>query len=208
MKGPFPRFIPKTDEIRVQSVPDFVARHQGETFYVTEKLDGTSGTFYLQSGEFGVCSRNHELAPSTAPPYWATSNALGLEARLQDFGGEVAVQGEILGPKVQGNRYELPGLRFYLFSIYDLATRRYFPFEEFRDAAKTLGLSTVPVLDEQYKLPPHIGDLLALGPGKSVVGPCIREGVVVRARAEGRDPDTGRVSVKVLSTDYLLQYGD
>ena len=33
-------------------------RHRGKTFYVTEKLDGTSFTAFLRDGEFGICSRN------------------------------------------------------------------------------------------------------------------------------------------------------
>ena len=34
------------------------ARHRGKTFYVTEKLDGTSFTAFLRQGQFGICSRN------------------------------------------------------------------------------------------------------------------------------------------------------
>ena len=58
VKGPFPGFLPKTDETRVQVLEDALRRHQRKSFYVTEKLDGTSFTAFLRNGEFGICSRN------------------------------------------------------------------------------------------------------------------------------------------------------
>lgn len=61
VKGQRPSFIPKTDEERVQNLSHLVEKYQDEEFYVTEKLDGSSATFYKLNGEFGVCSRNLEL---------------------------------------------------------------------------------------------------------------------------------------------------
>src|SRR5262245_43323399 len=58
VKGGFPGFLPKTDETRVQVLEAALCRHRGKTFYVTEKLDGTSFTAFLRQGEFGICSRN------------------------------------------------------------------------------------------------------------------------------------------------------
>ena len=58
VKGGFPGFLPKTDETRVQVLEPVLQRHRGKTFYVTEKLDGTSFTAFLREGEFGICSRN------------------------------------------------------------------------------------------------------------------------------------------------------
>ena len=58
VKGPFPGFLPKTDETRVQVLESVLERNRGRTFYVTEKLDGTSFTAFLREGQFGICSRN------------------------------------------------------------------------------------------------------------------------------------------------------
>jgi RNA ligase (TIGR02306 family) len=58
VKGQFPGFLSKTDETRVQVLEPVLHRHRGKTFYVTEKLDGTSFTAFLRQGEFGICSRN------------------------------------------------------------------------------------------------------------------------------------------------------
>ena len=62
VKGLFPSFIPKTDEIRIQNFESEVGFSPiGERAYVTEKLDGTSFTCYFKDGVFGVCGRNWEL---------------------------------------------------------------------------------------------------------------------------------------------------
>ena len=58
VKGGFPGFLPKTDETRVQLLEATLARQQGKTFYVTEKLDGTSFSVFIREGEYGLCSRN------------------------------------------------------------------------------------------------------------------------------------------------------
>ena len=58
MKGDFPSFIPKTDETRVQVLQTLLDEHEGKPCYVSEKLDGSSATYYIKYGVFGVCSRN------------------------------------------------------------------------------------------------------------------------------------------------------
>lgn len=57
---PFPSFIPKTDQNRVQNiVPRYMqAQIAGELFEKTYKLDGSSMTVWLKNGVLGVASRN------------------------------------------------------------------------------------------------------------------------------------------------------
>lgn len=57
---PFPSFIPKTDQNRVQNVvPRFLLASQaGEKFEKTFKLDGSSMTVWFKDGHIGVASRN------------------------------------------------------------------------------------------------------------------------------------------------------
>jgi len=69
-KRTFPSFIPRTDETRVQSIPWVVNSFQGKKVYVTVKLDGTSATYYIKDGEFGVCSHNMEWKKPVPEPVW------------------------------------------------------------------------------------------------------------------------------------------
>lgn len=56
----FPKFIPKTDQTRLQNIPvQFEqARAAGELFEKTFKLDGSSLTVFIKDGVTGVASRN------------------------------------------------------------------------------------------------------------------------------------------------------
>jgi RNA ligase (TIGR02306 family) len=70
----FPNFVPKTDEERVQNLPN-VLTHLSKNllFEVTEKLDGTSATYFYggDKPEFGICSRNYWLKkPSIFSQVW------------------------------------------------------------------------------------------------------------------------------------------
>jgi len=57
---PFPSFIPKTDQNRVQNiVPRYLQSvAEGELFEKTFKLDGSSMTVFIKDGVIGVASRN------------------------------------------------------------------------------------------------------------------------------------------------------
>jgi RNA ligase (TIGR02306 family) len=63
--GKFPSFIRKTDQDRIQSLDEIqINARNNKTYEITEKLDGTSATYYYKNGRFGVCSRNLELQTS------------------------------------------------------------------------------------------------------------------------------------------------
>ena len=54
VKGNFPSFIPKTSETRIQNIPYILEKYKGTHCYISEKLDGTSVTYYLKDDIFGV----------------------------------------------------------------------------------------------------------------------------------------------------------
>jgi RNA ligase (TIGR02306 family) len=63
--GKFPSFVRKTDQERIQSLNETqIQALEHKTYEITEKLDGTSATYYYNRKHFGVCSRNLELKTS------------------------------------------------------------------------------------------------------------------------------------------------
>ncbi|MGV3620398.1 MAG: RNA ligase (ATP), partial [Archangium sp.] len=50
-RAPFPSSVPKTDEMRVQAVPQVLEELRGKPFVATVKMDGTSATFVMVDGE-------------------------------------------------------------------------------------------------------------------------------------------------------------
>jgi RNA ligase (TIGR02306 family) len=60
-KGNFPTFIPKTEQERVQNIPNVIEYIKQDTWEITEKIHGQSITVFYKDGQVGVCSRNLEL---------------------------------------------------------------------------------------------------------------------------------------------------
>jgi RNA ligase (TIGR02306 family) len=204
-KGKFPSFIPKTDEARVQVLQDILDKYKGETFFYTEKLDGSSATYYLYDGQFGVCSRNLELIETEENTLWKLAREHKIEEKLKSLNKNYAIQGEIIGESVQSNKYNLRGQDIWFFNVYDIDEHRFLDFEEFVFFFKNLNLKTVPVLETNYELSGNIEELVRLSVGKSVLNDVQREGIVLRPLKEIED-GSGRISFKAINPKFLLKY--
>jgi RNA ligase (TIGR02306 family) len=204
-KGSFPSFIPKTDEVRIQTIPSFLERWKDELFYVTEKVDGTSLTFYKYQSEFGVCSRNQELVKNEDSFQWKMARKYHLEERLQEG---FAIQGECIGPKIQANKYKLNDYQMYFFSLYDIQNHCYLSLDVLHNVCKDLELPMVPLICNDYKLPKSVNEILEFAHGNSIINPqVLREGIVVRA-IDGTLTDSlceGRLSFKAVDPLFLLK---
>lgn len=198
MRGNFPVFIPKTDEERIQNLTAVYANFQKNEFYVTEKLDGSSATFYYNNGYFGVCSRNIDLIEDAENSFWKVARSLDLESVLKTL-GNYAMQGELIGEGIQGNPYKLKGQQIRFFNAYNIDGQCYCDYPTFTSFMNTFNLTHVPVLNDAYKLPGTIDDLILFAEGKSILNEQTeREGLVIRSHNRN-------ISFKVISNKFLLK---
>lgn len=198
VKGLFPSFIRKTDEERIQNLASEYEEMKKHTYYVTEKLDGSSATFYYNNGKFGVCSRNLELLETEGNTFWKVARELDLENKLKEYGINLSIQGELIGEGIQGNPYKIKGQTVRFFNLFDIDLYVYHSLSVFKETMKVLGLETVPVLDTHFHLPQTIDKLLLMADGKSELNPNFdREGIVVRSLDR-------TISFKVISNKFLL----
>ncbi len=202
VRGNFPGFLRKTDEERVQNLskeyPKWV--EQGLDFYVTEKLDGSSATFYLNNDQFGVCSRNLDLEETEGNTFWKVARELQIEEKLREYGRNLAIQGELIGEGIQGNPYNIKGHTVRFFNVFDIDSQTYYGLPMFLALFEhQLKLETVPVLTNlTMKLPQTIDECLAFADGKSVLNQNFdREGVVFRTMDRN-------ISFKAISNKFLL----
>jgi RNA ligase (TIGR02306 family) len=229
VKGQFPSFLKKTDEERVQNLTKeyeelkYQSKHK---FYVTEKLDGSSATFYVRDGEFGVCSRNLELAdpdevteadllcgddadrPKKENSFWKVAKELGLREKMSSLGKNICFQGELIGEGIQGNPYKIKGQTVRFFNVYDIDSGEYYPLHDMLGLLESLELEPVPVLDAEFMLPDSVDLMLEYADGKTAMRPPAfkdwkdpgfeREGVVVRSLDM-------TVSFKAISNKFLLK---
>lgn len=201
VKSTFPSFITKTDEERIQNLVKYFQnwKESDKEFYVAEKLDGSSATFYIKNGEFGVCSRNLDLLETEGNTFWKVARELDIEDKLKILNENIAIQGELIGEGIQGNPYKIKGHTVRFFNAYDISKQERIPFEYFLKLINALGLETVPILDQNFKLPDTIYDLLDYAEDKSALNDQTeREGVVIRST-------DGTISFKVISNKFLLK---
>ena len=210
VKGSFPSSIRKTDQERVQNMPEVFNNLEAE-YEVSVKLDGTSVTVYVLDGEVGVCSRNLELKINDEnKDNTLVKLAALLTETLQGVGGNYAIQGELMGPGIQGNREALKEPTFFVFDIYSIDKAEYVTPQVREWIMQILTKNTngavkhVPILHKAANLRDlniqTMDAMLAFAEGPSITHP-IREGLVFK-RADGK------VSFKAISNKFLLKAKD
>lgn len=204
----WPKFIEHTDEDRIQLFPNICKEEEGTEFYVTEKIDGQSATYFLKKTAnlfrpyvFGVCSRKVYLKSAADNNYWKIAKKYKIEKALKKIiGGRkyVILQGEIYGEGVQGNKYSVKGLRFAAFNLI-------FPQQKMSPTymsgiSQKYGIPSVPLLAQNFTLPSTIQECVSFSVGKSEIADTQREGIVVRNYERG-------ISFKIINPEFLLKWG-
>jgi RNA ligase (TIGR02306 family) len=219
-KGYFPSFLVKTDETRIQNLTKEYEEWKitsSRKFYVAEKLDGSSVSFYVKDGEFGVCSRNLELAdpgefvpemvicedgierPKQENTFWKVAREMNIKEKLLSTGRNICVQGEIYGNGIQGNPYKIKGHTVRFYNVFDIDKQERLGLTEFMEIIIGLGFETVPILEREFSLPVTIEELLKQAEGKSLLNPeTEREGLVIRSLDM-------KISFKAISNQFLLK---
>ena len=199
-RGNFPSVIPKTDQERVQNLVKEIAASVSLEFEVTEKLEGSSMTCYLIDGVFGVCSRNLDLKETADNTFWQVARKEQIEEKMRLCGdGDWAIQGELIGPGIQGNIYKLSEPEFRVFDVYNIQAGDYLMPVYRRALIDRMGLKHVPVLLADKDLGVgSVEEILQWADGASKIGAGpLREGIVFKQV-------DGGMTFKAISNAYLL----
>lgn len=198
--GSFPiHVVRKTDSERVQNLkaswPDILANGP---WFATEKIDGCSLTVLRLNGELKVCSRNWEVSKTDGVFGAMFQKYREIFEQLQE--GK-AIQAEIAGPGVQGNRLALKEQQIFVFGMSMFGES--IPMNHWYGSILDI---TVPVLD--LRLPATVEEAIAQANGlTSVVTPGrLAEGVVWVAH--NGHPMTilgGRANFKCINNTYLIK---
>lgn len=200
-----PGWIIKTDEEHVQNIPRDYAQWAEEKikFIVTEKLDGCSYTAFIKDNEFGICSRNLLLLKNNSNNhhYFDVTKTYNIKAVLEHLKEElnasrIVLQGEIIGPDIQNNKYDLHKYYLYVFNL--IVDNKKLSYNETYQIIKNHKLMMVPLLEDNYILPNSIRDIVEHSKGNSVLLKRKREGIVVRNSQND-------ISFKVINPDFLLE---
>jgi RNA ligase (TIGR02306 family) len=212
VKGNFPAFLHKTDEIRLQSEPNVLqeATSKGLVLVGTLKMDGTSFTAYRRDADFGVCSRNLDLKETENNAHWKMARQLKLEEILRSEPRNLCVQGEIVGPSIQGNRLGMSKPELYLFNLFDIDSGKYYSYYELCNFASKHNLNVVKKiyeLDLSISNNLDVKDLLDMANELNYDNNTPAEGIVWRSSCEAySEVLKGRLSFKTISNKFIEKY--
>ena len=199
----------------VNDVLNFVHEPQAsrDTRYeVSLKMDGSSMTVYHRDGEVGVCSRNLDLKiEGNEENSFVKMASTGMFDALKHYGKNIALQGELMGPGIQGNRENFSFEQYFIYNVFNIDTgeflnpaERHQVVKELNDIGEANGLgyfAHVPILHNNVTLAElgihNMDDLLKFAIGPSMVNN-VREGVVFKAM-------DGTHQFKAISNLYLEQ---
>ena len=192
----YPDWVVKSDEDNIEKLWDSL-KDEKQAFILTEKVEGMSTTFAIEKGKFKVYSHNWKVKDGAWVEYAVKHN---IEAKLRkvckDLGiKSIAIQGELVGPGIQKNIYNLKEFDFYMFGGY-YADKKKFTFTDVKNFAKWIGEKTVPFLREDYIRNFHdVDSIVKDADGISKIYKTKREGIVWRTEA-------GDIHFKCKSRDY------
>lgn len=208
IKGGFPNFIPKTDQLNICTYPEVVAELCGRDIVIHKKYDGTSTTIFYKDGEVSVCSRNFELKEEDGNLYWKMAKKYNLPEKLRNYGRNIAFQMESVGPGVNGNKMQLKENSAFLFDVWDIDGQFYWDSETVDHLAHEF---EIPRVDRIYRGPfdKDLNFLKDIANNSQYEPGVLCEGIVVRGVKEAYSETLrGRLSGKVISERFLLKYGE
>ncbi|KFG85079.1 RNA ligase, DRB0094 family [Metarhizium anisopliae] len=227
--APFPIFINRTDQERVQNLPNVFQQWGDAVFQESTKMDGSSMTVYfvrndgthldslpafahnehdkirsMPNGKVGVCSRNCDIAPDPNNTFWSVALRNNLPSKLNQLNRNIAIQGELCGSSIQKNfeGFQKGFHDVYLFNVWDIDSQRYLlPRQVHQELAPNLGLKHVPVTGYRplREVAVDLAGILERAEGKGINGRK-REGIVLKEVSGG-------FSFKAISNSYLLRNG-
>lgn len=201
-KGSFPTyFAPRTDEDNGLSAPSVVAMILREpSLVLTQKLDGSSCTVVVEDGKIlDVCSRNQSLREDTKNGFWHAVRRLNLVPLADMLPGRVVLQGELMGPGVQGNGLKLMEPTLFLFQI-RTPSGGWLSYADTLTTAKEIRAEVVPQIQEASFA--SVTDIQAIADAQKLPSGEPAEGVVVRPSRPIAFGDGRPAGFKIINRNY------
>ena len=218
--GKFPG-VSKTDQERCENMPWIL--NDKTPFIVTQKCDGSSGTYILERKGFGrfefyVCSRNVRMADEKQECfygannyYWEVAKKYDIRTKMEQWlnahpdANWICWQGEICAPAIQKNPHKLTETHFYCFHWTDSLNGR-LDIITADKLWKCYDMEVVPIVDANFILPDDMETFKLQADGLYDAAvceghkDCAREGFVYYKTT---DPT---FSFKNVSRKYLLNH--
>lgn len=213
VKEEFPSFLRKTEQQRIQNIYNKLvisSENLKLKFASTMKVNGSSVSVFCKDGKVGICSRNMELKydPTIAIEgqgrFVRGAINSDLFAKLETLYkeiGDCCLQGELVGPGVQGNYEKFEKYEVLVYNIFSIKEQRYYSFKNFEELCCSFNIKCVPVINPAIEvLSLTLEDLIKMADGPGIHSK-YREGVVFKSL-------TTDLQFKAISNKFLEKQED
>lgn len=210
IKGHLPSFLKKTDEENIENVVDIINELTGKPYYITIKVDGSSGSFYIKDGVFGVCSRNLDLKEDEVNGFWQIAKKYDIENKLRTYfpNKNICVQGEVYGPGIQGNKLSATELSVSLFNLWDIDTHTYLGCDCLTDFCDFSKIPMVKIIESGWSFDMSLEKLQKLSDEAVYENGMEVEGIVLRPKISFVSTTMEKpLSVKIMNEKFKLKHG-
>lgn len=183
IRGMFPNFLSKTDEDNLRNYSEALEEVKDQIMYSTIKLDGTSATYFIKDGEFGMCSRNLQLKIEDENSIYAKmAIKYGIKDKMISYAnqyGDFCIQGEIYGPGIQNNPMGARETNFSMFNGYKIVENIHWGYSEIKKFSEKYEIPKVDFVLSHSKCP-SLEDLIAFANKMLYLNGKPAEGIVIR----------------------------
>lgn len=156
--GGFPsEIIEKSDETTIQNYKKVLEQFPGKKAFITAKMEGQSFTCSLdkKTKKLFVCSRNnrYDSVNSASEAFFKAADFYDVAAKLKAYWKKTGVllilQGEQVGPGIQGNIYNFNELNWFIFRMKGLENGKWveYNYPKMCAIADELEIACVPLLE-------------------------------------------------------------
>lgn len=164
----------------------------------------------------GVCSRNVNLDPKGDSHFAKFVAQESILERLENLDQNIAIQGELISPSIQGNYEKVEKPEYYVYDVFNIDKQEYMLPTEARSIAEHLGLNYVQVLNERAKLSDFTKDIELVKSGDQTAIRALIDAILAFAEGPGMNKGVKREGVvfksnkspfsfKAISNSYLLK---
>lgn len=183
----YPETVHKSNETNIEKTfSKLKEQYPDEKYYVTCKVEGSAGAWMLygKRRKYMVFSHNVIRSPNDDNTWAKVGRKYKLESILRGEKRNLCIQGEICGPSIQGNIYNFPDYRLFVYKVTDTDTGEVYNFNNLVEFCDKYALDMVPVIYTNRQMLETLDDMLSDCEGKSVLADVPREGFVWRSMAD------------------------
>lgn len=214
---PLPEGVVKYDLEGAQNYTKVVDQLMDQKVYISEKMEGSHwGCTIDIDGNIQVFQRNFSIDEAADVPHawWEVFRKEGYAQKLMEMMelfsdlSRITIRGEIVGPSIQSNYYDLDKQTVYVFEIE--FNDKPIDAGRFANVADVFGLKIVPTLGYDVVLKDWLNgrSVTEASDGLSVHGKP-REGIVIKPMVEQFSRELGgRMVLKQRGPEYLADSGN